>query len=110
MLHNNLIEDYFRAALQRYDLQPYSGRVVLLRPKLQVRYVLPDGRRLNESRNLMAEDNGWSVAVTDLKVFEVPGDHDSMVLEPNVRSLSDHMRQELRRTNVPSHWDLVAAE
>jgi thioesterase domain-containing protein len=33
--------------------------------------------------------------VTGLQVFEVPGDHDSMVLEPNVRVLAARMKRVL---------------
>ncbi len=110
MLHNNMIEDYFIAALSRYQVKRYSGPVVLLRPKLQVRYVLPDGRKLNESRNIMREDNGWSGFVDDLGVLEVPGDHDSMVLEPNVRSLAEHMRTAIRSAPAVAQWQAIAAE
>ncbi|MCZ8100878.1 MAG: SDR family oxidoreductase [Burkholderiales bacterium] len=109
-LHNNMIEDYFLAALSRYRLRPYGGSVALLRPKLQVHYVLPDGRRLNESRNVMMEDNGWSAYVTELRVFEVPGDHDSMVLEPNVRSLAEHMRTVVRSAPSVPYLEAIAAE
>jgi acyl transferase domain-containing protein/thioesterase domain-containing protein/NAD(P)-dependent dehydrogenase (short-subunit alcohol dehydrogenase family)/acyl carrier protein len=110
MLHNNMIEDYFIAALSLYRPRPYRGPVVLLRPKLQVHYVLPDGRRLNESRNVMMEDNGWSAYVTSLRVFEVPGDHDSMVLEPNVRSLAEHLRSIIRSTPTVPEEQAIAAE
>ncbi len=110
VLHNNMIEDYFLAALSRYEVKPYAGSVVLLRPKLQVRYVLADGRKLNESRNIMREDNGWSEFAGDLRVFEVPGDHDSMVLEPNVRSLAEHMRTTIRSAPAAAQWQAIAAE
>jgi thioesterase domain-containing protein len=40
-------------------------------------------------------DNGWSRYVRDLTVREVPGDHDAMVLEPNVRVLAAHIRRVL---------------
>ena len=34
------------------------------------------------------EDKGWAELITgDLAVHEVPGDHDSMLLEPNVSVL-----------------------
>ena len=110
MLHNKMIEDYFLAALRRYTVKAYGGSVTLLRPKLDVRYVLPDGRKLNESRNIMADDNGWTPYVARLQVYEVPGDHDSMVLEPNVRSLAEHMRQTMRAAPVVPQWQAVAAE
>src|SRR5690606_1610153 len=78
----------FVGALHRYDVRPYPGPVALFRPPLPVRYELTRGRRLNRDRELCEEDNGWGSHVEDLRVFEVPGDHDSMVLEPNVRVLA----------------------
>ena len=41
----------------------------------------------------MLADNDWGQFVADLSVLEVPGDHDSMVLEPNVRVLASHIRK-----------------
>ncbi len=45
-----------------------------------------------EDRQIVMDDNGWSRYINDLDVFEVPGDHDSMVLEPNVRILANKLR------------------
>ena len=44
-------------------------------------FMPPDGRH-----------NGWTAYLPDLRVVETPGDHDSMVLEPNVRSLATVLR------------------
>jgi hypothetical protein len=38
------------------------------------------------------DDNGWSPHVGSMAVNEVPGTHDSMVLEPNVRVLAAKLR------------------
>ncbi len=92
-LHNDVIEAAFRRALSRYTIRPYSGRVVLFRPKLNPTYVLAGGRMLNKDREYMYADNGWGKHVPHVEVFEVPGDHDSMVLEPNVRALATRMRR-----------------
>ena len=89
---NDAIEAAFRAALPRYDLQAYPGRVVLFRPKLEKRWVLGPGRYVNSERDFVYEDNGWGQHVKQIDVFEVPGDHDSMVLEPNVRILARRLR------------------
>lgn len=98
--HNLAIENAFRAALPRYELKPYSGKVLLLRPKLNVIYRLSAGRMLQHGRNFAMEDNGWTPFSSDLTVQEVPGDHDGMVLEPFVRILADRIRKRLKEPLV----------
>ncbi|MEO1337610.1 MAG: thioesterase domain-containing protein, partial [Myxococcota bacterium] len=90
---NDAIEAAFRAALPRYVVKPYPGRVVLFRPKLDKRWVLGPDRFVNSERMFVYEDNGWGQHVDQMDVFEVPGDHDSMVLEPNVRILANRLRR-----------------
>ncbi|GAB4211745.1 MAG: type I polyketide synthase [Sandaracinaceae bacterium] len=91
--HNDKMEVAFRAALGRYQLARYDGDVVLYRPRLSPRWTLPDGTMIDKDRHYMAADNGWTPWVRRLEVIEVPGDHDSMVLEPNVRVLARRMRK-----------------
>lgn len=95
-LHNERVHQAFLRALERYQVVPYSGNVVLLRPKLKILYRITGGRKLQEGRNIAVHDNGWSDYCAHLTIVEVPGDHDSMVLNPNVHVLSDKMRQHLR--------------
>ena len=53
-----------------------------------------NGNRLVDSyRNYVREDNFWTPHVANLQTFEVPGNHDNMVLEPNVRVLVSRMRR-----------------
>jgi acyl transferase domain-containing protein/thioesterase domain-containing protein/acyl carrier protein len=93
--HDEAIEAAFRRALTRYDTQPYAGPVHLFRPALPVVYRLRGNRLANQWREVIHADNGWSRYVRDLTVREVPGDHDAMVLEPNVRVLAAHIRRVL---------------
>ncbi|WP_182085889.1 type I polyketide synthase [Aureimonas sp. ME7] len=111
-LRSARIETAFRAALPRYTVQPYEGRVALLRPRLEVLYRLRGGRRLQAGRNAALDDNGWSPFVADLTIREVPGDHDGMVLEPFVRILADRLRPLLRDADRqgPKANVLLAAE
>lgn len=88
LFRSEVIEAAFRAALPRYKMAHYPGRVVLFRPKLDQTYVLGPNRVLNVHREFVYSDNGWGNYVDELKVHEVPGDHDSVVLEPNVRVLA----------------------
>ncbi len=92
--HDEAIEQAFRRALERYVVAPRKDAVVhLFRPKLPVAYDLGEGRRINHERSYVFEDNGWTPFVREVAVAEVPGDHDSMVLEPNVRVLARRLRE-----------------
>lgn len=108
-LHNEEVEAAFRRALARYRGAPYDGTVLMLRPRLQVHYRLSGGRLLNHERSLLRADNGWTPYTKDLTVLEVPGDHDSMVLEPHVRVLARHLRDALTRAeHAPSERPIAA--
>ncbi|MGE3635990.1 MAG: KR domain-containing protein, partial [Sandaracinaceae bacterium] len=95
--HDEAIEAAFRRALGRYELRKYPGSVCLFRPRLEVAFDLGEGRLLNHQRDYVYADNGWTKYVGSLDVEEVPGDHDSMVLEPNVRVLAARFRQAIER-------------
>jgi thioesterase domain-containing protein len=89
------IEAAFRRACDRYRLRAYPGRVVLFRPPIDACYVLGPGRVANKKRQLVVPDNGWTPWVGSLEIQEVPGDHDSMVLDPNVRVLAARLQQHI---------------
>lgn len=108
--HNEEIEGAFRRALGRYQGVGYNGSVLLMRPKLVVGYRISGGRELNIERGLLREDNGWRRFVADLTIQEVPGDHDSMVLEPSVRVMAGHLREELKRADQTRSAQPIAAE
>lgn len=104
---NDAIERAFRAALPRYTMRYLKSRIVLFRPKLEKTYVMGGGRYLTRDRTWVYEDNGWGEWADEVEVHEVPGDHDSMVLEPNVRVMATQLRQsiedaEARRSILPS--------
>ncbi|WP_081858587.1 type I polyketide synthase [Pseudorhizobium pelagicum] len=94
--NNVRIELAFRAAAQAYVVKPYHGAVTLFRPRPAVFYRLSKGRCLAENRHILLHDNGWGSHVADLTVVEIPGDHDSMVLDPFVRVLAERLRPKLR--------------
>ena len=108
--HNEAVEAAFLRALSAYSGKSYDGPVLLLRPKLEIAYHLPDGRKLNVDRGLLKADNGWEPYADHLTILEVPGGHDSMVLEPNVRVLAGVMRDELRRADRTYRPISAAAE
>jgi len=69
---------------------------LLFRPKLDVAHVLGPGRMTNARREFLFHDNGWGEYAARVDVHEVPGDHDSMVLEPNVRVLANKLQKCIR--------------
>ena len=82
------IEIAFRKALDLYEIHHQPIKITLFRPKLDQSYNLSGGRSVNVSRQFVYEDNGWTPYASEVKIYEVPGDHDGMVLEPNVRVLA----------------------
>ncbi len=76
--HNGAIASAFYRAIDRYDIRPYTGRVLLLRPVAEVAYRLTDGRQLNDTRSIIRPDNGWTPYVKNLKIIQVSGTHDTM--------------------------------
>ena len=91
-LHNAEIEAAFRAALPTYPLKSWDGPAVLFRPPLDRHWKVTNGRWVSAAREYVFDDNDWTRYMPALRVIEVPGDHDSMVLEPNVRVLASHIR------------------
>lgn len=98
--HDVLIERAFRAALPRYTMRRYDGKVHLFRPKLDEAYVLGPNRVLNSEKRWVFSDNGWTPWVDSIEVYEMPGDHDSMVLEPNVRVMAGRLREVLEQSRA----------
>ncbi|WP_134726282.1 type I polyketide synthase [Paracoccus luteus] len=93
--HDRTIEAAFYAALPRMELARWDGPVTLFRPPLDRRWRVGGGRWVTEAREYLLEDNGWGDWMARLTVSEVPGDHDSMVLEPNVRVLAARLGRTL---------------
>lgn len=103
--HNESIERAFRAALPRYRMRHYPGKLILFRPKLDEAYVLGEGRTLDSMKEWVSHDNAFGQYADSIEVHEMPGNHDSMVLEPNVRVMAARLREciaEAEATNTPS--------
>ena len=91
--HNAEIESAFYRAIETYQVRPWNGRLVLFRPPLVGKWTVSGGQMVNSERSYVTHDNDWSLFAPQVEVHEVPGDHDSMVLEPNVRVLAAQMRE-----------------
>ncbi len=91
--HDAAIEAAFRTAVAGYDLQPWPGPIALFRPPLDRRWRVSRGAWVSAAREYVLKDNDWTRWAPTVRVFEVSGDHDSMVLEPNVRVLASRMKR-----------------
>ena len=98
----------FEAALPRYEMTSLPVQVQLFRPRQNVAYDLGEGRILNEALEFLIPDNGWTDWVEELQVSEVPGNHDSMVLEPNVRVLASRIQASLDEADAKADDQPIA--
>jgi len=98
---NAAIEAAFRAALPRYVMTQRQGATVLFRPPLDRHWQVTGGRWVSRAKEYVFPDNDLTQFAPALQVIEVPGDHDSMVLEPNVRVLAARLRKVIEGRAVP---------
>jgi thioesterase domain-containing protein len=99
--HNAEIEAAFYRAIAGYTPRAWNGRLVLYRPPLVGKWTVSKGQMVNSERTYVTHDNDWGLFVPHVDVHEVPGDHDSMVLEPNVRVLAAMMREAIEGAEAP---------
>ncbi|MFN4100013.1 MAG: KR domain-containing protein, partial [Pararhodobacter sp.] len=90
--HNRAIESAFRDALPFVTVDTYDAPVALFRPPLDRHWKVSGGQWVSKAKEYVHEDNDWSRFMPRLTVHEVPGDHDSMVLEPNVRVMAARLK------------------
>ncbi|MGB8811618.1 MAG: polyketide synthase dehydratase domain-containing protein, partial [Paracoccaceae bacterium] len=90
--HNAAIEAAFRAALPIYALPLRKGATALFRPPLNRKWQVSNGHWVSAAKEYVFQDNDLTRFAPALQVIEVPGDHDSMVLEPNVRVMAQHLK------------------
>ena len=91
--HNAAIEAAFRAALPGYGMTVRSGATVLVRPPLDLHWKVSGGNWVSAAKEYVFADNQLTQFAPQLQVIEVPGNHDSMVLEPNVRVMAARLRR-----------------
>ena len=91
---NNLkVQHAFLEAVGSYDTPTWDGPMTLFRPPLDWRWPVSGGRWVNEEREYVYHDNDWTRYAPNVTVIEVPGDHVSMVLAPNVTALAQELRE-----------------
>ena len=112
--HSLQIEAAFLQATAIYTPQTWTGHTVLYRPPLRGKWTVSNGKLVSDERQYLFDDNDWGDLLPDLTISEVPGDHDSMVLEPNVRVLAARLRAHLEKAerdallDAPSHFERAA--
>lgn len=79
------IQNATTEAARKYELRPYSGKVILLRASYQPPNIVND------------PTNGWGELVRDLEIFEVPGHHGAIIREPRVKKLVEVLSSCLNR-------------
>ncbi|EMI17169.1 polyketide synthase type I [Rhodopirellula maiorica SM1] len=95
-----LVGDAFLKANDKYTTRPYDGDVCLFRPPLEVAHRLWGGRLLTHDRQFRDPLNHWGPHIQGkIEVYEVTGDHDSMMLEPHVRNLATKFKSCLDQAN-----------
>ncbi|PIE12981.1 MAG: polyketide synthase [Rhodobacterales bacterium] len=99
--HNSEIEQAFLGAVAQYAPKPWQGPLALFRPPLVGKWQVAPERWVSSERAYVTSDNDWTAHAPLIEVIEVPGDHDSMVLEPNVRVLAARLRRLIEDAENP---------
>src|SRR5262249_22288737 len=77
-------------AFERYRPKQYDGDVLLIRTKKQLAGLLADRRFL-----------GWKDTLTNVKVCELAGHRQNILVEPNARRLDQEATGRLKSLNHP---------
>jgi thioesterase domain-containing protein len=88
-------EQILRLAASEYSPQPYSGVVILFRPRSR-----PAGDRADAA-------SGWRELAPRLHVADVPGNHVEMFEEPNVAVMAGAFKAALQQAEVESNGDVL---
>jgi thioesterase domain-containing protein len=86
------VEESFMRAADRYSLRPWRGRVVLMRAE-----------KVHIAFQSLGDAYGWDRVVEGgFELLTVPGEHDTLVLEPNASVVVRKLRDVLDRSQVPA--------
>ncbi|KIN61603.1 Non-ribosomal peptide synthase [Sulfitobacter noctilucae] len=95
---NNLaVRDAFLEAVGSYQTPNWDGPLTLFRPPLDRHWAVTGGQFVSREKEYVLEDNDWRKFAPQVEVIEVPGDHVSMVLAPNVTTLSHELAEVIAR-------------
>ncbi|MBB4174374.1 acyl transferase domain-containing protein [Sulfitobacter noctilucicola] len=113
---NNLkVQDAFLEAVGKYKTPKWDGPLALFRPALDRHWAVTGGNWVSQEREYVFEDNQWRQFAPQLEVIEVPGNHESMVLAPNVTTLAQEVGEAIARglqsqgAEAPDVWSQATA-
>lgn len=87
------IQAAFLRAVGQYQTPTWDGPLTLFRPPLDRHWAVSGGNHVTAEKEYVFEDNDWRQFAPRLQVVEVPGDHVSMVLAPNVTVLAQELAE-----------------
>ena len=90
-------------ATRRYNPQPYNGRVTLFLPANDFSTILVDDRDSAKHKSKHARVDpveGWGRLAAEVDIYRIPGDHFSILYEPNVRILGEELRKSIDETRA----------
>ncbi|MEW9918951.1 beta-ketoacyl synthase N-terminal-like domain-containing protein [Marimonas sp. MJW-29] len=93
----------FLAGVAKYDTPTWDGPLTLFRPAPDRHWKVTGGRWVSAEKEYVFEDNDWRKYAPHMEVIEVPGDHDSMMLAPNVITLAHELREII--ADALEQWD-----
>jgi thioesterase domain-containing protein len=86
---SRIVQQGFAEALAKYEPRVYPGRIYVFRPHTEAAVHGGPGRVLCANRTYIDPQNFWGPFTTvGVEVHVMPGNHDAMVLEPQVRVLA----------------------
>ena len=95
--NNEKIRDAFLTAVEAYQTPDWDGPMTLFRPPMDFHWKVSKGRWVTSEKEYLYPDNDWQRYVPHVDVIEVPGDHESMVLAPNVTVLAQELSEIIAR-------------
>ena len=102
--YNDLkVQAGFLEGVGKYDTPQWDGPLTLFRPPLDLHWKVSGDNWVSAEREYVYEDNQWRQYAPALEVIEVPGDHVSMVLAPNVTTLAAELREVIDRALDGGH-------
>ncbi len=83
----------FLEGVAKYETPVWDGPMTLFRPPIDRHWKVTGDNWVSTEREYVFEDNDWRQYAPYMQVIEVPGDHVSMVLAPNVTTLAQEVRE-----------------
>ena len=107
--HDAAIEAAFLESVAGYQVGPWDGALTMIRPPQLGKWQVAPNRLVDQHKHYMFPDNDWTKYVPGIEIFEVTGNHDSMVLEPNVRVMAARMKRILERAETAAYPAALSA-